>query len=152
VILCRASLVAGEEEKELKTDSFAMNVKADTAANLEGQTLAGGAVRVPAGALAGASSDAVAAKVTTWADAGPLFYAKDWSPAGSNASKLRSPLLSVTFENGGTELAVANLTGEPFTVTPEHSWHTQLLCSRLLHSAIIPYDCAATHICSYCIG
>ena len=152
MISCHASLVPGEEETVLKTDSFAMNVKADTAANLAGQTLAGGAVQIPAGALDGASSDAVAAKVTMWADAGPLFYAKDWSPAGSNASKLRSPLLSVTFENGGAELAVANLTGEPFTVMPEHSRHTQSLCSRLLHSITIPYDCAGTHICSYCVG
>ena len=118
MILCYASLIAGEEERELKTDSFAMNVKADTAANLEGTTLARGAVRVPTGALAGARSDAVAAKVTTWADAGPLFYAKDWSPAGSNASKLRSPLLSVAFEAGGMEVEVANLsTGHPFVVT-----------------------------------
>ena len=96
------------------------------------------AIQVPAGALVGESSDAVAAKVTVWADAGPLFYAKHWSPAGSNTSKLRSPLLTVTFENGGAELAVANLTGKLFTVMPERSWHMQSLCSRLFHSTIIP--------------
>jgi hypothetical protein len=138
VILCYASLIAGEEERELKTDSFAMNVKADTAANLEGTTLARGAVRVPTGALAGARSDAVAAKVTTWADAGPLFYAKDWSPAGSNASKLRSPLLSVAFEAGGMEVEVANLsTGHPFVVTPAAPCHR---CALLLSVKSPCYD------------
>ena len=73
-----ASLIAGEEEKELKTDSFAMSVKADNAKSLEGQMLAGGAVQVPVGALTSTSSDhhAVVIKVVTWADAGPLFYAK----------------------------------------------------------------------------
>ena len=115
---CGSSLVAGEEEKEVKTDSFAMNIKADNVANLEGQTLAGGVVQVPLGALAGVSSDAVVAKVMRWADAGPLFYAKDRSPAGFSAvTKLRSPVLSVTIEDGnGVELAIANLTGDPFLV------------------------------------
>ena len=46
MILCHASLIPGEEEKELKTDSFVMNVKVDTAANLEGQMLAGGVIQV----------------------------------------------------------------------------------------------------------
>jgi hypothetical protein len=69
------------------------------------------------GALVGASSVAVAAKVTMWVGAGPLFYAKDWSPAGANASELRSSLLSVAFEADGVELEVANLsTGDPFVV------------------------------------
>ena len=41
---------------------------------------------------------------------------KDWSPAES-ASKLRSPLLSVTFEDENrTELVVANLIDDPFVV------------------------------------
>jgi hypothetical protein len=146
--LCHASLITGEEEKELNTDSFAMNVKADTATNLEGQTLAGGAVRVPVGALVGAKSDAVAAKVTTWADAGPLFYAKDWSPAGFNSSKLRSPLLTVAFEDGGTELVVANLTGDPFMVTPDHSWIVVLVSPPLDHHSI----CVKNHIWLNCIA
>ena len=34
----------------LKTDSFTIYIKADTAANLEGTTLARGAVQVPMGA------------------------------------------------------------------------------------------------------
>jgi hypothetical protein len=158
VILCRASLVPGEEEKELKTDSFAMNVKADTAANLEGQPLAGGTVQVPAGALDNASSDAVAAKVTTWTDAGPLFYAKDWSPAGSNSSKLKSPLLTVVFEDGGAELVVANLTGEPFVVMPvpmqlAHAiiWQSLLsLCSHLLHETSISMQIISNSNANHC--
>ena len=142
-----ASLVPGEAEATLATTTFAMAVKADLPSNLEGQELAGGAVRVPIGALGGGTSS-VAAKVTMWADAGPLFYAKYWSPAGFNSSKLRSPLLTVAFEDGGTELVVANLTGDPFMVMPDHSWIVVLVSPPLDHHSV----CVENHIWLNCIA
>ena len=49
-------------------------------------SLAGGTVRVPLGALQAVPVHVVvAAKVTTWADAGPLFYAKGLRPSGHGA-------------------------------------------------------------------
>ena len=88
-----SSSVVGEGEKSLLTDSFGMHVKADTPKALEGRNLAGGAVRVPVGAL-GEGSDAVVAKVVTWTDAGPLYTVRDKSPVGQAGFKLQS---AVTF-------------------------------------------------------
>ena len=126
MILCYASLIAGEEERELKTDSFAMNVKADTAANLEGQTLAGGTVQVPAGALAGASGDAessgmVSSSVVAWDGPGHLYWAVGNSDNNENSTRgsttLASSLLSVSFSRNGVEVSVKGLTQEPFVIT-----------------------------------
>ena len=111
-----ASLVHGEAETTLFTKTFAMAVKADLPANFEGRELAGGAVRVPTGALGGGTSS-VAAKVVTWVDAGPLFHVKDQSPANQAGSKMESSLLSVSFvDDAGAEMNVANLS-DPFVVT-----------------------------------
>ena len=75
--------------------------------SLEGQELAGGAVRVPIGALGdGSDREAVVATVVVWAGAGPLFHVKERSPAGRDGAMLRSTLLSVTFEASGVELQV----------------------------------------------
>ena len=111
-----ASLVHGEAETTLFTKTFAMAVKADLPANFEGRELAGGAVRVPTGALGGGTSS-VAAKVVTWVDAGPLFHVKDQSPANQAGSKMESSLLSVSFvDDAGAEMSVVNLS-DPFVVT-----------------------------------
>ena len=111
-----ASLIAGEAEVSLATKTFAMAVKVDAPSNLEGQELAGGAVRVPIGAL-GDGASSVAARVVTWADAGPLFHVKDQSPANQAGSKMESSLLSVSFvDDAGAEMNVANLS-DPFVVT-----------------------------------
>ena len=111
-----AGLVAGEAEVSLATKTFAVAVKVDAPSNLEGQELAGGAVRVPIGALGGGTSS-VAAKVVTWADAGPLFHVKDQNPANQAGSKMESSLLSVSFvDDVGAEMNVANLS-DPFVVT-----------------------------------
>ena len=111
-----AGLVAGEAEVSLATKTFAVAVKVDAPSNLEGQELAGGAVRVPIGALGGGTSS-VAAKVVVWADAGPLFHVKDQNPANQAGSKMESSLLSVSFvDDAGAEMNVANLS-DPFVVT-----------------------------------
>ena len=73
---------------------------------------------MPIGALANAgTSRRLAAKVTTWKDAGPLFYAKGRKPPGSTAS-LASPVLSVSFVDSETGLDV-KIEGleEPFIMT-----------------------------------
>jgi hypothetical protein len=109
-----SSLVAGEDERSLETDSFGIAVKADLQQSFDGKQLAGGTVIVPAGALKAAASEVVIAKITKWAGPGPLFYTQSSNPSGRNGSTLRSTL-TVTFEGDGAEVKVVNLT-EPFVM------------------------------------
>ena len=156
-----AGLVAGEAEVSLATKTFAVAVKVDAPSNLEGQELAGGAVRVPIGALGGGTSS-VAAKVVMWVDAGPLFHVKDQSPANQAGSKMESSLLSVSFvDDAGAEMNVANLS-DPFVVTLSTNSSASWSCTHwnvsgrawvadgvLLNESTDNITCAFQHLTSF---
>ena len=161
-----SDMLAGEAEKTMATDSFAMRVQVDTPDAFGGKLIGGGKVHVPVGAFDSVGHDrTLSAKVVEWADAGPLFYAAALPPAGDNSSSLASPLLSVDFTAGRTPVNVSGLLS-PFILTLEVRnanninvsatcgyWNTSALQwvtdGKLLAATDTNITCAFPHLTSF---
>ena len=113
-LVVAAGQVAGEEQQTFSTASFSMSIKKDDPVLMANKTVGSGTVTIPSG-LFPAGTAAVAATVVEWEDAGPLFFAADQSPAGTEGA-LRSPVLSVSFsDDADQELSVTGL-AIPFVI------------------------------------